>query len=261
MTPVVQIIERSHLYAAARRAIVTLSVLLLCSLTVYPQASEQRKSFSTVLRRRETLQYIVSLPRQYIESSQRWPVILYLHGAGDRGDNLDLVKRQGPPYQAEHELEFPFIVVSPQLPTTEDVWAPYDRALIRLMEYVLGHYRADRSRIYLTGISMGGMATWLLAKENPGYFAAIVPLAGWTDLAWAPTLSRIPVWVFHGAKDDVVPVSMSEKMVDALRAAGGDPKFTLLTDMNHGIGPTVWNRKDLYDWMLQHGLVREVRKP
>jgi predicted peptidase len=105
------------------------------------------------------------------------------------------------------------------------------------------------------------MGTWLLAKENPGYFAAIVPLTGWTDLAWAPMLTRIPIWVFHGAKDDVVPVSMSEKMVDALRAAGGDPKFTLLTDMDHGIGPTVWSRKDLYDWMLHHRLVRAVIKP
>ena len=200
------------------------------------------------------MHYILSLPRQYANSSQRWPVILYLHGAGDRDNNLDLVKRQGPPYEAEHQLEFPFIVVSPQLPSTEDVWAAYNRALIRLMEHVLRHYRADRSRIYLTGISMGGMGTWLLAKENPDYFAAIVPLAGWTDLEWAPMLVHTPIWVFHGAKDDVVPVSMSEKMVDALRAAGGNPKFTLVVDMDHGIGPAVWNRKDLYDWMLQQRL-------
>ena len=101
---------------------------------------------------------------------------------------------------------------------------------------------------------MGGMGTWLLAKDNPGYFAAIVPLAGWTDPEWAPRLAHTPFWVFHGAKDDVVPVSMSENMVNALRAAGGDPRFTLLPDMDHGIGPGVWSRKDLYDWLLEHRL-------
>jgi predicted peptidase len=254
MTTAVQIRTRSHFYSAAGRAFATVSILLVSSLTAYPQASEQSKSFSTVLRRRETLHYVVSLPRQYAQISQRWPVILYLHGAGDRGNNLDFVKRQGPPYVAEHQPDFPFIVVSPQLPATEDVWAAYDVALIRLMENVLRHYRADRSRIYLTGISMGGMGTWQLAKENPDYFAAIAPLAGWTDLEWATILTRTPIWVFHGARDDVVPLSMSEKMVEALRAAGGNPKFAILTDMDHGIGPTVWNRQDLYDWMLQHRL-------
>ena len=147
MTLADQIKESSHFCAATRCAIVTSSILLLCSLTAYPQASEVRTSFSTVLRRRETMHYILSLPRQYAKSSQLWPVILCLHGAGERGTNLDLVKRQGPTYEAEHQLDFPFIVVSPQLPTSEDVWAAYNPALIRLMDHVLRHYRADRSRI------------------------------------------------------------------------------------------------------------------
>ena len=216
------------------------------------QATEKAGTFSTVLRRKETLKYIVSLPRDYEHSKSRWPVILYLHGAGDRGNDLNLVKREGPPYEAQHRPDFPFIVVSPQLPRTEDVWAAYDRALIQLMEKVLDHYRADRSRVYLTGISMGGMGVWELAKENPGYFAAIAPLAGWNDPEWAPDLAHIPIWVFHGVKDDVVPPFASERMVQALGAVGGDPKFTLLPDMDHGIGPMVWARKDLYEWMLDH---------
>lgn len=120
------------------------------------------------------------------------------------------------------------------------------------MERILRRYRADRSRVYLTGISMGGIGAWQLAKENPGYFRAVVPLAGFVDLEWAPALAHTPIWVFHGARDDVVPLSMSERVVRALHDFGGDPRFTILPDMGHGIGPMVWARKDLYDWMLQH---------
>jgi predicted peptidase len=231
---------------------VVLAMFLLRNLKSNAQATEQVGTFTTVLRRQDTLNYILSLPRGYEQSTTQWPVILYLHGAGDRGDDLKLVKRQGPPYEAQRQSDFPFIVVSPQLPRTEDVWAAHDRALILLIDDVLRHYRGDRSRVYLTGISMGAMGAWLLAKENPGYFAAIAPLAGCNDPEWAPDLVHTPIWVVHGAKDNVVPPSASEKMVQALRAAGGDPKFSLLPDMDHGIGPTVWGRQDLYYWMLQH---------
>jgi predicted peptidase len=239
---------------------VTPLVLLLPALATYAQAVEQARTFSTVLRRRETLNYLVSLPRRYQKSASRWPVILYLHGAGDRGNDLNLVKRQGPPYEAEREPDFPFIVVSPQLPRSEDVWARYDQALIQLMARVIRRYRADRSRLYLTGISMGGMGVWLLAKENPGFFAAAVPVAGWNDPEWAPDLAHTPIWVFHGAKDDIVPLAASEKMVQAMRDAGGDPRFTVLPEMGHGIGPTVWARKDLYEWMLQYRAAANPRR-
>jgi predicted peptidase len=235
-----------------RMSALVVSIVLLGSTPSPAQSLEKAETFSTVLHRRETLHHLVSLPRDYQKEHKRWPVILYLHGAGDRGDDLNLVNRQGPPYEAEHEPHFPFIVVSPQLPLAEDVWAAYDRALIQLMERVFHRYRADRSCVYLTGISMGGMGVWQLAKENPGFFAAIVPLAGWNDPEWAPQLAHIPIWVFHGDQDDVVPPWASERMVKALRDAGGDPKLTLLPKLNHGIGPMVWARKDLYAWMLGH---------
>ena len=128
------------------------------------------------------------------------------------------------------------------------------------MAQVIRRYRADRSRLYLTGISMGGMGVWLLAKETPGFFAAPVPVAGWNDPEWAPDLAHTPIWVFHGAKDDIVPLAASEKMVQAMRDAGGDPRFTVLPDMGHGIGPTVWARLDLYEWMLQYRAAANLRR-
>jgi len=114
------------------------------------------------------------------------------------------------------------------------------------MAQVIRRYRADRSRLYLTGISMGGMGLWLLAKETPGFFAAPVPVAGWNDPEWAPDLAHTPIWVFHGAKDDIVPLAASEKMVQAMRDAGGDPVHGFT-----GYGPWDWT-----DSMGAEGLVR-----
>jgi predicted peptidase len=192
--------------------------------------------------------YLVQLPAQ-LETSARWPLILFLHGAGERGDDLEKVKRHGPPKIAAADPAFPFIVASPLCP--EGGW--WDAAeILPILDEVVAHYPVDPERIYLTGISMGGFGAFDLAERYPGRFAAVAPMAGGGNPMLARRLKEVPVWVFHGEDDKTVPIHLDEEMVDALRAAGGDVRFTRYP----GKGHTAWNEAyadpELYRWLLAH---------
>ncbi|WP_100899512.1 dienelactone hydrolase family protein [Nostoc flagelliforme] len=152
------------------------------------------------------------------------PTILFLHGAGQRGSNLDDVKKYGVPKIVEQQADFPFIVISPQSPRGE-YWN-VERLSI-LLDQVIASYPVDPDRLYLTGLSMGGYGTWHLAAAQPERFAAIAPICGGGNPQAARNLKNLPVWAFHGAKDNVVPLSESEIMVSALKARDGNVKFTV----------------------------------
>ncbi len=206
--------------------------------------------FKTQISRQASSRYQLSLPAGYRESKQKWPLIFFLHGGSGRGDDLNLVGRYGPPAIAAKRRDFPFVVLSPQCPRGE-IWSDTD-LLVSLLDDVIAHYRIDPDRVYLTGMSMGGRGTWYLAYKHPERFAAIVPINAYSPITdWAQGLKDMPIWVFHGDKDTVVPVSDSEDMVKALRAAGNDPKFTILPGRGHDIAD-VYERPDLYEWLLQH---------
>ena len=133
--------------------------------------------------------------------SQPWPLMLFLHGAQESGTNLASLKKNGPPKYVETHPGFPFILVSPQYHSGND----WDKnTLMALLDDVIGKYRVDTRRIYLTGLSMGGSATWSLAAAHPGRFAAIVPVSGVGNPADAKKLAALPIWVFHGAKDTII---------------------------------------------------------
>ena len=136
---------------------------------------------------------------------KKCPLIIFLHGAGERGNNLDLLKKHGIPKIVEQNPDFPFITLSPQCPK-DSWWTSELRLLNGLVDKITKSYQVDMSRIYLTGLSMGGFGAWSLASMNPDLFAAIVPICGGgePDRA-ARALKNMPVWVFHGAKDTVVP--------------------------------------------------------
>jgi predicted peptidase len=124
--------------------------------------------------------------------------------------------------------------------------------LIGILDEVSAKYSVDASRIYLTGHSMGGRGVWYLAYKHPERFAAIAPMSGGpTIVAWANRLKRVPIWVFHGAKDQLVPLSQSEDIVNAIKAEGGDVKFTVLPDRDHYI-LDMYENEQLYEWFLQH---------
>ncbi|MEJ2051027.1 MAG: prolyl oligopeptidase family serine peptidase [Calditrichota bacterium] len=196
------------------------------------------------------IQYFLYLPEGYSQSrNQRYPLMLFLHGAGERGDTLDLVKKHGPPKLAAAGMAFPFIIVSPQC-RKDATWKA--KPLKKLLDTVIKRYRVDKTRIYLTGLSMGGFGTWSLAATYPEYFAAIAPICGAGDTRTVNQLIGIPVWAFHGAKDPVVPLKRQQDMVDALRRAGGDVRFTIYPSAEHDSWTVTYDNPELYTWLLSH---------
>jgi predicted peptidase len=194
--------------------------------------------------------YLSYLPDDYgNDQSRKWPLLLFLHGAGERGADLERVKMHGPPKLIEAGRKFPFVVISPQCPPGRP-WAP--AALEALIESLQRQYRIDDARVYVTGLSMGGHATWDLAVRHPERYAAIIPVCGSGDPARADRLRDLPVWAFHGALDDVVPLKGSQEMIDALKAAGGNPRFTIYPQAGHDSWTETYANDEIYSWLLQH---------
>ena len=211
-------------------------------------SGQQAKSFSKTISRKVKLNYLLFTPQGYAKSKSRWPLILFLHGAGETGSNLNLVKKHGPPKIVATKKDFPFVVVSPQSPKFGwDV-----DALDALLEHVLATYKVDPDRVYLTGLSMGGYGTWEFAARYPHRFAAIVPICGGGSPVFARRLRRLPIWVFHGEKDTAVPISESERMVKAVKRRRGNVKFTRYPNAGHDSWTETYDNPKLYEWLLQH---------
>jgi len=240
---------------------VWLTVLLCCGTAplraqppATPEVNQQPKSFTRHVNTTFSGKYLLYLPKDYgKEAQRRWPLIMYLHGASGRGDNLALVEREGLPFWLKAGQELPFIVVSPQCPADEWWDSHWSIAnLNALLDEVAESQAVDISRIYLTGWSMGGSGTWKFAASYPERFAAIAPLCGKSQIRNAPPLKHVAVWAFHGTLDKTVAVEESRKMVDAVKAAGGDVKLTELEGDGHGIWESVYKDTRLYDWFLEH---------
>ena len=202
-----------------------------------------------------TLDYWLYLPEDY-EKQDRWPLVLFLHGAGERGSDLALVKKHGPPKLVQAGKQFPFILVSPQCPLRR-WWQPME--LTALLDEIVAKYKVDRDRIYVTGLSMGGFGTWGLAAYTPDRFAAVAPVCGGGEPYWTREFAHLPVWAFHGGKDSVVPVERSQEMVDALKEHGGAPKFTVYPEAGHDSWTETYDNPELYKWLLGHK--RSANKP
>lgn len=193
------------------------------------------------------LKYLLYLPADY-DRQASWPLVLFLHGAGERGDNLEQVKKHGPPKLIAAGKTFPFIVVSPQCPQHR-WWEPFE--LRTLLDEIVKKYKIDQDRVYVTGLSMGGFGTWSLAAYAPERMAAIVPICGGGEPFTARILYGIPVWVFHGAKDTVVPLERSEEMVEALKKSRGNVKFTVYPEAGHDSWTETYANPKLYEWLLR----------
>lgn len=202
------------------------------------------------------MRYLRFLPEGLGEGDQRrWPLILFLHGAGERGHDPDILKRHGIPKIVETQPDFPFIALSPQCNAGAS-WEGYIHALVLLLEETIGTLPVDGDRVHLTGISMGGAGVWRLAVETPERFAALVPICGYGSPSHgfperACVLSDVPIWVFHGAMDDVVPLVESTRMVETLKACGGNVRFTVYPDAGHDSWTRTYDNPELYDWLLR----------
>ena len=195
------------------------------------------------------LRYLVHLPPgAALDRGRKWPTILFLHGAGERGDDLKLVEIHGPPKLVKTRRDFPFVVLSPQCPRGRWWSVPL---LDELLKEAVAKYPIDPDRICLTGLSMGGFGSWALACEYPERFAAVVPICGGGDSRDVERIKDVPVWMFHGGKDGVVPVREGEQMVAALRALGGRVRFTVYPEANHDSWTATYDNPKLYQWLLR----------
>ena len=193
------------------------------------------------------LQYLLYLPKDY-DKKEAWPLVLFLHGAGERGDNLDLVKKHGPPKLIEEGKSFPFLVVSPQCPENK-WWEPV--ALTALLDEIVAKYKIDKDRVYVTGLSMGGFGTWSLAAHTPKRFAAIVPICGGGEAVAAQVSAARAHLGLPRGEGPGRAAGPSEAMVDALKQAGGNVKFTIYPNAGHDAWTETYANPKLYEWLLE----------
>ena len=229
--------------------------LFILTIILSISSAQQRKmELEDTIKNEIDLKYLFFLPKDYYsDKNTGWPLILFLHGMGERGADLELVKIHGIPKIVKEQIDFPFIAVSPQCPI-EYVWRDDDmqQALENLLQKIVENHRVDKTRIYVTGLSMGGYGTWSLAARRPDLFAAAVPICGGGDLATVNILKNLPIWVFHGGLDGVVLPEESEKMVRALEKAGGKVRYTLYPEAYHDSWTETYDNSALYDWMLSN---------
>lgn len=197
------------------------------------------------------LEYLLHVPADYDAEGKGHPLILFLHGAGERGSDIQKVAVHGIPKIAAAQDDFPFIAVSPQCPGGS-WWTSEAEALEALLAEVIATHNVDESRVYLTGLSMGGFGSWALAIRNPDLFAAVAPICGGGDPEKVAAIKDVPVWNFHGAEDSVVDPKQSQAMVDALEAVGGDVKYTLYPGVDHDSWTATYDNPELYEWFLSH---------
>jgi predicted peptidase len=242
--------------------------------------NQQALSFKQAVTKTVGYDYLLFLPKGYDASAEKkWPLILFLHGAGERGTNVWLVSVHGPPKlvkpvvppakgetdeaRAQREsaskmLSENFIVVSPQCPA-DTRWD--NDTLLALLDHIVAGHKVDTSRVYLTGLSMGGFGTWSLGSRFPDRFAALAPICGGGERIdiligsrqRQAALQSLGVWAFHGGKDTTVPPEESEKMVNALKKADvKDIQLTIYPDAGHDSWSATYANPKLYEWFLQH---------
>ncbi len=216
-----------------------------------PNQDNTKKKFTKEVICTIEVPYLLYLPKDYEESSNKFPLLIFLHGSGERGTDLDKVKFHGPPKLISEGKEFPFIVVSPQCP--EGRWWQISE-LNFLLDELIAELKIDINRIYLTGLSMGGYGTWAWAEYAPDRFAAIAPVCGGGNPLTISKIGKMPVWAFHGAKDFVVPVAESERLINKLKIVNPDVKFTIYPEAGHDAWTETYNNPELYEWFLNQSL-------
>jgi predicted peptidase len=201
-----------------------------------------------------TLNYLLFMPRDTTAvENGKFPLIVTLHGIGERGSDLWKVKGEGLPKILDGKNTFPFIVISPQCPSTAE-WYYNDgiqQKLDKMIDSVIARYPVDTNRIYLTGLSMGGIGTLDLAIRYPQRFAALIPIAFRIEDGWnLCAIKDMPMWAFHGERDDIIPISKAQAVVNALVVCGGNPLFTIYPDLYHDSWTRTYNNPDIYTWLL-----------
>jgi predicted peptidase len=198
-----------------------------------------------------TYPYAAYVPRDY-DPAKPWPLIVFLNGAGECGTDGQRQLTQGlMPAILNKPQEWPFVVLFPQKPDQKSAWEDHDAYVLAIIDAAKKTYNIDASRVYLTGLSQGGHGTWAIGSRYPERFAALAPICGYgkPELI-APTLTTMPIWAFHGSVDKVVLPEQSQRLVDAVKAAGGNATLTLYAGVDHGSWDRAYREENLGRWFL-----------
>lgn len=220
-----------------------LSIIVFCLCTSLSIAQEKQKV---------NYKHLTYLPKGYDKDTSKYPLVIYLHGGSQKGNDLERLKVYGLPYLVDQGREFDFIMVAPQCPdgkywSTENWFDP-------LYKEVISKYRVDKSRVYVTGISMGGYGTYIAALDHPEKIAAIVPLCGGvndSDTSRICTLKDIPILTYHGTADEEISIQETERIAKALKRCSGNIIFNRLKDEGHGIQYLYETNPEIYQWLLK----------
>lgn len=214
------------------------------------------KNWSNKIENRQSFPYLQYTPLNFeAESDKKWPLIICLHGAGERGNDGWSILGHLPFNHAKPEEGegLPCFMVAPQCPENK-FWNCFIESLNDFLDDILENLPIDRNRVYLTGLSMGGTGTWCWSIANPERFAAVAPICG-TGVYWyAENLVNKPLWAFHGTADDIVPVNESLNMIGRIRQLGGNPMLTLYDNVGHDSWVQAYSNPELYKWMLSQSL-------
>lgn len=205
------------------------------------------QSFSTTVQVEVSIAYRTYFPKDYSEEGDAYPLLYFMHGSGERGTDLDRLETATLPQFIKKGLELPFVTVCPQC---EEMWNT--RSLDLLLDEVIEKYNIDPSRVYLSGNSMGGLGTWMLANVAADRVAAIAPICPPSTRINPENFKGLPIWCFHGAMDSEVPIGESVKMIRQLRKAGCDVKFTVYADADHDTWTPAYHDPELMSWLLSH---------
>lgn len=197
-----------------------------------------------------TWRYVLYVPEGYTKD-RRWPLVLFLHGAGECGDDNQAQTKVGlAPAIRANPGQWPFLVVFPQKPTRESAWEDHDAALHEMVWKTRTDWAVDEQQMFLTGLSQGGHGTWAIAARHPERWAAIAPICGYGDpRELAPPLAKKPIWCFHGEDDKTVPAEQSRALCAAVTAAGGAPILTLFPHTGHDSWTKAYGETALPTWL------------
>jgi len=236
------------------RLIIVFAALLLTALTAMAQ---KKPDLNTLLEKRTfgegkaALSYRLLKPEEY-DGKKSYPLLVFLHGAGERGTDNTAQMRHGVAEFAKeaNRKKYPCFLIAPQCPAKRG-WGEYSKTVASLVESLCKEFSIDKKRIYLTGLSMGGYGTWTLLAQRPDLFAAGIPICGGGNEKQAETLAKIPIWAFHGDKDTLVRPERSRTMIEAIKKAGGKPRYTEYPGVGHDSWTQTYRDPKVIAWLFE----------
>ncbi len=198
------------------------------------------------------LNYFLYYPKEYEKNIESHPLVLFLHGADERGDNLEKIKLHGIPKLIAQEKSLPFTCIAPQCPIN-GYWnrSEYVNSLVSLVNEVKQYYGIDSKKIHGTGLSMGGLGIMAMAIQEPDMFSSIIPICGGAELTEIKRLKDLPIWLFHGELDEVHPVENSISIYDTLKPINKNIYLTIYENVYHDSWTQTYENPAIYDWLLK----------